>query len=1231
MSASDEVEVPDEIVVDTKFYVETEKKKTAKQLRKALMRKANIQSRKMKKDQERKDKKQEEEDEARGDEADENEEDEEKDYGDVKTRKKATVGEDEEAPGRDSESSEYEDVEDEEDVEQVEDEGEDAEGAEKSKKRRGKQPRVIYEEGEEIEYVGHRERHAKFAVPEFEELDVFDKSILQELGLPEFETKRLQAVPYRRQVKKGKVVTTQPIKMRKMKFKKGGYLYIPAGHRDGLTPPMVDIEGEDVLYEQIPDDEMEELQDEYRKEYVKTHGGNEEDVDIPYMTPRRKIDLEKMENEDLLKLCRSRKLGCNKRVKEIVAKSTEAGDDEDGLNAKVKRGLISLIENSLVKAKVVKRRSPTRYTGTPSPARKAKRAQRNPFDPRFPIGTRVEFTDGVGNARTGRVTAFAEPGITISSREPHKRETETIKLKYTNPSLKIAAVIAKAKYIKFEDRQTVRSIYRGPVAGALRAYVRDVYKTILSDVRSIPGGEEGGSSTLVPATKDYFPMVRPGTDEESWERFYEIRFHAWRFDKFSAEVRRNLDMERIRKEAQEETERQNDFQHLLGIVFGNFDDEIDADNIQTATASDIFRGFNTKRHLTPFETAFIEDFRRRYNAYVSVEESKLGLGVYYRQESPGKYIKRQNRRGKAEAEFRKTGKPKPVTPKADRSPKQKYFPDEPARVRELVLGETDFDGKNLTGSDLAVMISESIHSYIRTAPRTEVKSIVDSEVRIGLEEAYDQEVLRAQFDRKQLAHLKTEHKEAMRMYNSEYAKYLASRASEVDINAEMEDEVRRFEQMVFDNHGNGKNTYTYLSKVLVPHLFLAGPLGKHAKFFRSKLANGMIQFHALGGANLAHYLPEFVMGVHNDAEIDALFGAEDPWVTLSQTLLMLMKVNIESFMDTYASVTDPTRRREFNNLLQLAGEVSQPVIKLLKSPTSVCESETGSGRRPVVKDGKYVYKIIGKGGSKRRVQVMEDIPEGDLVICLTDHKFSCHSIDEVIIAMAKAKRDGGKPINLQTKKPYPDSFLAKFKERYDSVGGKTVVPDDAEASEPIPKSPSPVKAKGKSTPRQKKKVERQKHKPVKGAKLRKVTGILLVGDEIEHIAGYMEEFEIPLVKGKTLVIGLTNDADDAEYEPNVAIVSFDAAQDYEEGELEDEVEKLLKQVPTGKPPIDIYVLGVGTVPKGKKSRYGLRLSKLGKTLKRPVKQIFYSENEEDDILAAFTDVVVDMEGVVPRA
>lgn len=1096
----------------------------------------------------------------------------------------------------DAEEKDYDDVEESED-EVAEEEKKEREKQAKREwdealgaKKKGKLgPDEMYEEGIDIDVV-------KAKIPYFPELEVFGSEgadIMAEM--PEFWKKRLGQVPYakRRVQRSTKFGYTGAVKLKKTKLG-----FIPVSRRDDTAPPLVGV-GEEFIYEEIPEDELLEAQEKYRKEYVEQNGGNPEDVQIPYelKETQRIVDLEKKTTEELLDICRERKLKCAKLIKEYDAKYEDGTEDDEIQTLKRKafrRAVILKIENSL-KGEILAKRSPRSLTPRASPK---KRIRQNPYNAKYPIGTRVQFVDRDGKSRKGPVIRFAEPGITVFS------DKTEFKVRYENKTLKIISKKSgvkkepsseyEGKYMKFVTKSPSKNdIYKmKDVPREMRERVVEVYVELLKEIRGLVPDEKEGPSEKVGG----FSMVKP----VPWDEYYENNFIAWRWQTYSGVVASNLDLEAISTFVKEESVIQKDFDSLLALVLANLEDNI----TEETTANDVIRGFNIvgkQRHYTPFEARFIEIFQKLNNEHLR-DTSRIPTVPAYRDKERIAYFKKLKTAKKAGLKIK------------IKKPRKKYFPDVEAQIPDV------------KGAKLAKMIEESIREYIKVTPDIDESLFINQEIKKGLEK-YDQEVLRAMFDLENLDTMKKLHSDYQKQYEEEYAKYQASleelqakgKVNNVD-EGNIIEEVKKYEEIIYLNHGRGKNVYTYLRKVLVPHIFMYGPIAVHAKFFRAKLANGMFQFPALVSANIAHYLPEFVMGIHNhtDDEIDYLFE-DDPWETLASSIIEVTSLTVSSFMDSYAAILKPTKRKEYNNNLSKLWQVGDPLVKILVQVVPACKRQTGTGRRPAVKNGKYVYRVTGRGASKRREMVMEDIPEGDLVICFANDKFSCHSVEEIATAIVKSKGDN--PINIQTGRPYPKDFIERFLQQHRKiVDAISIVPDDTEASEALPKTPE-MKPKTATRVRE----EKRRHVPVKGKKFKEVTGLLLVGEQIDHIASYMNELEIPLQGENTLIVDLKNeDSDDTEV-PNVAIISFDLGSNDDVKEMENLAEQI-DSISTEK---DIYVLGVGKNITGKvKTITGARIKKL-KQSKR-VKQIFYSEQKEENILDAFIDVVIDVEGIKVR-
>ncbi len=964
---------------------------------------------------------------------------------------------------------------------------------------------TVLEKGDEIEVV-------KVKMPKFSELKVFDAGIIADLGMPEFWPKKLQKVPYARQVRKTKIVPSELTIIRKKRRgveypvtakqklkhrrKKDKELKLDVTRAELRSPVMVAALSP--IYEELSPGEIQRREDNYRKKYAEQWGGRPEDVVVP-LSPRKVIGYR-----------------AGKQVK------------------KSKRGPSKL-----------------------SPVEEARPAKdysiANPHNKKYPTGKRVQFRANK-TLHKGLVKSFTKFGITVMS---NRKE---YKIKYSNPTLKTIkkskeAVGREKDYMKFKSPPTHASIYNGPVPDSLRTRVIKVYVELLKEIKSV------GSSSPQPKT-DGFSMVPP----KSWDEYYEEQFIMWRYQTYGPVIAANLNYEAIANEVEEQNKQEKDLQRLLGIVNGNLERNID----EYTVSSDILRGFNSKSHLSVFESRFIECFRQSVNAALPADSpgilTRTGTGI--------KHIQPQR--------------------------------------------------KDIKGLELAEIIGKCIENYIITNPDIEQQVLIDRAIQHGLE-SYDQVALKAEFDEKHLDALQNIFIEYAEQYQRDYAAYQEhlrkiqeTKTFEAAKITNVENEVKEYEEIIYNNHGKGKTVYSYLRKVLTPYLFMYGPLAAHAKFFRAKLANGMFQFKALAGANLAHYFPEFIMGIHEDKEVelDDLFGLEDAkqalWKLLGETIMALTSINIESFIDSYGGIMNPTRKKDYKMLIQKASNYAGPLTKILVTPSVACQNQTGTGRRPVVKDGKYVYRIVGTGKNKHREQIFEDIPNGDLMICFSNNKFSCHSIEELRVALAKNPKH---PINIQTGKPYPKDFIQKFKDRH-YITKNVTIPSDEDLEADFPKTPIKSPSKVRSSV---KKAIPKRHKRVKGRETKEVSGILLLGDEINHMAGYMETVDIPIKEG-TLSVYITNDAEEEKFSPNAAIISFDGTA--KNGPDLDLLEGLIDSVPDN---MDIYIFGVGFPSAKNKAIYNARIKDLSNGDR--VERIFYVENEEENVINGIIDVVIDVEGI----
>lgn len=219
-------------------------------------------------------------------------------------------------------------------------------------------------------------------------------------------------------------------------------------------------------------------------------------------------------------------------------------------------------------------------------------------------------------------------------------------------------------------------------------------------------------------------------------------------------------------------------------------------------------------------------------------------------------------------------------------------------------------------------------------------------------------------------------------------------------------QVEAFEEVVYNR--NKGNLHDYLEKVLYPTIFLNkfGDIGRHCKFFHSKIRNGEFPIRSLRNANLAHYFPELMM---------KYIDKEGNFINLEQKKMAEDQIE-KSIVNQINQV--------LKQYIQ-AKRIEYPYVKFekphdinfwegyIEKPQNICERDTETGYRNV--------KRLAKGFYMR-----EPIPNDELIICHTPGiGFSCHQTRNVIEDIVFEKG-----INPKTGKPFPKAFIAKMKKRH---------------------------------------------------------------------------------------------------------------------------------------------------------------------------------------------------------
>ena len=528
----------------------------------------------------------------------------------------------------------------------------------------------------------------------------------------------------------------------------------------------------------------------------------------------------------------------------------------------------------------------------------------------------------------------------------------------------------------------------------------------------------------------------------------------------------------------------------------------------------------------------------------------------------------------------------------------------------------------IKGDDLKKMIASSILEFNRTIPSDPMvyyRAIREKRITDKIRKMKESEMKNYAKDfakdRKFGGDMKKMYEDYKKGYQKSFPKGTSKKSESQSAKKEVStirEEVEKFEQIAYGLAGS--TVTSYLMKVLVPFIFLDGVLAKYAVFFRAKIANGSFKFSAMNSANIAHFLPEFSMGAVSDPP--AL--SKNKFATAGDVIYQLLKIQMVGTLDFYLGILDPTRRKENRDRFRRSSDVARPLIDMIEPVTETCKKSSGTGTRAVVKDGKYVYRTVGRGKDKHKEKVYEDIPEGDMVLCYDEknNKFECHSVDEVSRDLKNSK--GSKILSSRTGMQYPSDFIKRFEEKYK---GKKVedLPEKDESGEPVVEDIIEGDAIGTKAkvPKAAKKVTVSRHKPTKEREnegFTEVQMMAVMGDEIDLIPLFQTEIQVEFENGDVIEIPITERSDDPQI--NVAVLSYTVGN-------KDTMEKLFENAKYFGKGVDIYVVGVGSPTDHQKTTDGHKLKKvLGKRLK----YIFFSPINEDDLIATLQNVVLHEEG-----
>jgi hypothetical protein len=828
--------------------------------------------------------------------------------------------------------------------------------------------------------------------------------------------------------------------------------------------------------------------------------------------------------------------------------------------------LVPLVEMEPRTIKMTGEELPLKPKRKYTPEKKIETRQ-NPYDARYPFGAYVSFQEiplepaeegeivEEGLKVEGIVLSFSEDGVDVSVKG------RMYFVRYSNPTLK---VVPRPKRVKtpVKREQTLDDYYASPeIPVDFRDMMVKAYIELLRMIR------DPFKPSKKMAVVEWKMLQSPPIQ---WEEYYAAEYQKWIYAKYYEIFVDELDDEAIEVEARKLVERESSVDGLISQVTSVLPNGLEYDT----TIDQLLDALREQSALTVFQAHLIR-----------VLEKEIISGGGKGQEQITRYVPAAVPKGELEGPsryYRQPGKPAILR----------------TSPRQIAVPET-IERKPISGTNLAIIIQTAIDTYQRFY-QPNLSRAIETVRSVAINQRFDEyeptDADRAEFEEEYLPTLIDLHFKAEKTYQDEKKK-----AKEIEVeekkfeaslrayHAGLEESVKKFEQIIYAS--NGGSLHSYLAAVLVPYIFLDGPLSPHAKFFKAKLANGDFEFSALTGANLAHYLPELSMNRLTDQQ----------FAIAEKILGTLLKIQMDSLVNLYITSINPTSRTTYTSLRVDAFKLVAPLVGMLKDPSEICLRESGTGRRPVVKGGRYVY------APGTQDLLMEKIPPGEMTICYSDGKFTCHDIRSVLRSISASDV----PINPYTGRPYPQEFVEKMKARYTEQLADPSLWEEPE--EPIPEpiiEPSPPKIKKRTLPKVQVKKVRPRHKPPKKAK-----------GQIEKIGLVGDEFDLLTIFGET-----SFNAGDQTYEyttdladkgVNVVVFGFDALRQATISDINPRV------VPKG---AYIYVIGVNASKVKPVDR--TKLNRRIKKILPKAQAIFYvDENSEEDLIAGLVDVAIDMEAL----
>lgn len=239
--------------------------------------------------------------------------------------------------------------------------------------------------------------------------------------------------------------------------------------------------------------------------------------------------------------------------------------------------------------------------------------------------------------------------------------------------------------------------------------------------------------------------------------------------------------------------------------------------------------------------------------------------------------------------------------------------------------------------------------------------------------------------------------------------------------AELHRQVIVLEEKIHELHGDTNLDYLIKMHEIILFLDPKSRPGKYANFFRAKILSGNFTVEHLISSTVYHAFPEFFIN-QSLSDREFVLGVR----LLKEDLLNSVIEFTNNWILQHQSSKPTEPGLLWKNLKDWKAYVTDV-------PTKCAESGSLRIKKDGVFDGttKDDYDCQKmKNGDTKCVAKRENISEDDAILCYSDRKFVCLSINDILYALSDRRKGAKKVMNPITNIPYTEDFLERMDERY---------------------------------------------------------------------------------------------------------------------------------------------------------------------------------------------------------